>query len=226
MERTLDNRRLVYFTIGFILSLIGLIIIAITTTRIVGLTISEEPIKTTSNLAGVWSTVLGILVLSKARKRNKKGQAAMEFLMTYGWAMLAGIAAIGTLATVGIFEPEMQTAAVISPPFYSNAFSSLVNQNGRLAIKLELIQNLQETITIQNIEITVNGDQITETCPLLNPPPPVPLSSREKKIFTIRCTAGNFPVGKNIKGDIKIFYKRSGSQLEQIATGTITGKVG
>ena len=28
---------------------------------------------------------------------NKKGQAAMEFLMTYGWAILAAIIVIGVL---------------------------------------------------------------------------------------------------------------------------------
>ena len=34
---------------------------------------------------------------------NKRGQAAMEFLMTYGWAILAAITAIGVLAYFGVF---------------------------------------------------------------------------------------------------------------------------
>lgn len=36
--------------------------------------------------------------------QNKKGQAAMEFLMTYGWAILAAIIAIGVLAYFGVFS--------------------------------------------------------------------------------------------------------------------------
>ncbi len=36
---------------------------------------------------------------------NKKSQAAMEFLMTYGWAILAAIIAIGVLAYMGVFSP-------------------------------------------------------------------------------------------------------------------------
>ncbi len=36
---------------------------------------------------------------------NNKGQAAMEFLMTYGWAILAAIIAIGVLSYFGIFSP-------------------------------------------------------------------------------------------------------------------------
>lgn len=36
----------------------------------------------------------------------KKGQLAMEFLMTYGWAILASIIAIGVLAYFGVFSPS------------------------------------------------------------------------------------------------------------------------
>ena len=37
-------------------------------------------------------------------KSRKKGQAAMEFLMTYGWAILAAIVVIGALAYFGVFN--------------------------------------------------------------------------------------------------------------------------
>jgi hypothetical protein len=36
----------------------------------------------------------------------KKGQAAMEFLMTYGWAILVVLAAIGALAYFGVLSPN------------------------------------------------------------------------------------------------------------------------
>ena len=36
---------------------------------------------------------------------NKKGQAAMEFLMTYGWALLVVLIAIGALASFGVLNP-------------------------------------------------------------------------------------------------------------------------
>lgn len=38
--------------------------------------------------------------------RQKKGQAAMEFLMTYGWAILVVLAAIGALAYFGVLSPD------------------------------------------------------------------------------------------------------------------------
>ncbi len=36
----------------------------------------------------------------------KKGQAAMEFLMTYGWAILVVLIAIGALAYFGVLSPS------------------------------------------------------------------------------------------------------------------------
>ena len=38
--------------------------------------------------------------------RHKKSQAAMEFLMTYGWAILVVLAAIAALAYFGVLSPE------------------------------------------------------------------------------------------------------------------------
>lgn len=37
---------------------------------------------------------------------NRKGQAALEFLMTYGWAILVVLAAIGALAYFGVLSPS------------------------------------------------------------------------------------------------------------------------
>lgn len=36
----------------------------------------------------------------------RKGQAAMEFLMTYGWAILVVLIAIGALAYFGVLSPD------------------------------------------------------------------------------------------------------------------------
>ena len=37
---------------------------------------------------------------------NKKSQAALEFMMTYGWAILVVLVAIGALAYFGVLSPE------------------------------------------------------------------------------------------------------------------------
>jgi hypothetical protein len=40
---------------------------------------------------------------------NKKGQAALEFMMTYGWAILVVLAAIGALSYFGVLNPTKLT---------------------------------------------------------------------------------------------------------------------
>ena len=37
---------------------------------------------------------------------TRKGQAATEFIMTYGWAILVVLAAIGALAYFGVLSPD------------------------------------------------------------------------------------------------------------------------
>ena len=50
---------------------------------------------------------------------QKKGQAAMEFLMTYGWAILEAITAIGVLAYIGVFSPSnyISNMVTVNAPF-------------------------------------------------------------------------------------------------------------
>ena len=44
--------------------------------------------------------------MSEKLMMRKKGQAAMEFLMTYGWAILVVLVAIGALAYFGVLSPD------------------------------------------------------------------------------------------------------------------------
>src|SRR3989338_4683684 len=39
-------------------------------------------------------------------RKSGKGQAALEFLMTYGWAILVVLIVIGALAYFGVFNPS------------------------------------------------------------------------------------------------------------------------
>lgn len=38
--------------------------------------------------------------------KNKSGQAVMEFLMTYGWAILVVLMAVGILTYLGLFDQD------------------------------------------------------------------------------------------------------------------------
>ena len=47
---------------------------------------------------------------------KKKGQAAMEYLMTYGWAILAVVIVGGVLYYYGVFEPDLPNQGCPNQP--------------------------------------------------------------------------------------------------------------
>lgn len=48
---------------------------------------------------------------------NKKSQSAMEYLMTYGWAVLIILVALGSLYYLGVFTPSTPSTCQIQAPF-------------------------------------------------------------------------------------------------------------
>ena len=93
--------------------------------------------------------------------QNKKGQAAMEFLMTYGWAILAAIVAIGVLAYFGVFSPGKLagSSAIVNNPFYANSWQVLST-----AINLEMTNNGGDTLTVSKILVNGTGANSGDNC--------------------------------------------------------------
>ena len=51
------------------------------------------------------------------RITSKKGQVAMEFLMTYGWAILIILIAVAALWLLGVFSPSTVNRCQVEAPF-------------------------------------------------------------------------------------------------------------
>lgn len=70
---------------------------------------------------------------------NKRGQAAMEFLMTYGWAIVVVLAAIGALAYFGVLSPQKllpdRTTFSAPLPNVDNAVVTLTGNTVQIAFK-------------------------------------------------------------------------------------------
>lgn len=153
---------------------------------------------------------------------HKKGQAAMEFLMTYGWAILAAIIAIGVLAYFGVFSPGKYTtgSTVVNPPFYANAWNIQEDLGGAgEGIQLELRNNGGEDFDISDITI-VSG---TITC--TDPVGVTSIAAGATAAFDLDCGAAGFVAGDSFKGDITISYTKAGSAIVLTSTGTIAEKV-
>ena len=148
--------------------------------------------------------------------KSKKGQAAMEFLMTYGWAILAAVIAIGVLAYFGVFSPGKYVSgtAVVSAPFYIQAHNVKTNQ-----VNLGIKNNGGEDYNITSI--TVGSGCATTTVPGAITAD----GATSTKDVTISCTTSPGAVGASYKGDITIKYTKAGSSIELTSTGTMAEKV-
>ncbi len=109
---------------------------------------------------------------------NRKGQAATEFLMTYGWAILIVIVVGGILAYYGVFSPGklMGTSKVgfsqvdVAQPWSLNAAGALslkvVNKVGQdINITAIYINGVSKPITPSSVDVSAGAtsDWITVT---------------------------------------------------------------
>ena len=144
---------------------------------------------------------------------NKKGQAALEFLMTYGWAILAAIIVIGALGTYFYFNQGGKDTVFIGEPFYGVASSITAGTTNE--IKVEIENKGGEDVTQVIINVTGAGCIASTASDLFT-------SSAGPQITTLDCTAigtGTF------KGNLEVSYLRPGSQLPLQVTGSISGPI-
>jgi len=148
--------------------------------------------------------------------RKKRGQAAMEFLMTYGWAILAAIIAIGVLAYFGVFSPGqfIGSSAIVTAPFYANAWNVDASN-----VNIELQNNGGETLFVAKVALT-DLDGAT-SCTALEPYGHI--GSGRANVTTVACAG--MTVGETFKGDVTITYFKIGGQLNLTSTGSITDTV-
>jgi len=77
-------------------------------------------------------------------KKLKKAQAAMEFLMTYGWAILVVLVAIGALAYFGVLNPGkyLPASCVITPGISCDDFVVRANGDATIILRNGMGQSL------------------------------------------------------------------------------------
>jgi len=86
--------------------------------------------------------------------RHSRAQAAMEFLMTYGWAVLILMVVIAILYYLGVFSPSPPRSCVFPAGFTCYEFE--VYQNGSLY--LDVGQATGKMVTVTAVGCGVTGD--------------------------------------------------------------------
>ncbi|MBS3102914.1 hypothetical protein J4458_05730 [Candidatus Woesearchaeota archaeon] len=153
---------------------------------------------------------------------RRKSQAALEFLITYGWALLAILITLAALYYFGIldFAKYLPDRCLFTSQLECVDF---VMKNNEIIFKL--VNNLGEQITVQSISLTNDA-----TPPLSCTPPAAGFSwnpSDEKDFTFTSCSGGGFIKNEQVEAKVTLTYfaPATPSQPLHAVNGKIQGRV-
>jgi hypothetical protein len=144
----------------------------------------------------------------------KKAQAAMEFLMTYGWAILVVLAAIGALAYFGVLSPErfMPGQCTITGGFSCIEWKL---DDGANELRMYIQNNLG--VDAENVGFAVKDKDGTWCTTAGNVSALV--NGARTNVSVTGCSLDQ----TSFKGNVYIDYRKSGETETHQASGSITG---
>ena len=157
--------------------------------------------------------------------KSKRSQSALEYMMTYGWAILIIVIVAVILYSMGIFNPSSSVTFTSSGFSPFTVSSSLCNNLGyKIAIIAGPIPNNANYITINKVFVTsaTGANTTTASYTLTNP---VTLKSGQSTtiiIPNVACTAAK--VHYSFSAKIQYSYTAGTLGLQYVNTsGTIAG---
>ncbi|MEK6876243.1 MAG: hypothetical protein AABX63_02440, partial [Nanoarchaeota archaeon] len=146
--------------------------------------------------------------------KKKKSQAAMEFLMTYGWAILVVLVAIGALAYFGVLSPDKFLPAKCQLPA-GIACTDFKLQSGSGAANTVTVV-LRNGMGFDATGVTVAVTDCTGT--------PVAISLANGAQQQIIDTTCGLTGGSKFSGDVNVSYTNADTGLAHKVQGSITGR--
>ncbi len=156
---------------------------------------------------------------------NKKAQAAMEFLMTYGWAIMIVLIGIGALFFLGVFNPSTPSTCNIASPFIcqDTAVKAIGAPVSNHNIVLKIAATNIDTATISNIR--ANGVQCPNGNIQVDGVVKQDVSGARTQPVTITCLmAATGQAGTKISGTFDISWTKQFG-VAHLTAGTFSGTV-
>jgi hypothetical protein len=156
-----------------------------------------------------------IIVEKRVFKMVRKGQAATEFLMTYGWALLVLAIALGSL---GYYFISQDSLVPESCAFVDDSLSCLGHKINSSGIYVEIKNFVGQPINITRVDCEIDGVYENNT---LN----VFLGSGASSADIV-CPHSLIPVGRQlIRTNVVIYYIIQGQQFPRTSEGNVIGYV-
>lgn len=178
----------------------------------------------------------------------RKAQSAMEFLMTYGWAILAVMVALGALAYTGVINPmnflpnsciASSTWTCVGKPYYSvdGIGVPMIRQSVKVNIGYDLVilptasisgfpqgcKTLAKICTQGSTECYANGIYVGAGSDIMTVPGQ-PSKIVDESIYALYVSCPGMSKGTRFKGRIDIDYVNPTSGITKKATLQISGK--
>jgi hypothetical protein len=138
----------------------------------------------------------------------------MEFLMTYGWAILVVLAAIAALAYFGVLSPDRFLPEKCTLP----SGVACLDFTGTAATVTLVIQN-SAGFDMQSVSVYVNSTTDNFGCTAAGD---TTLTDGEKDTYT--CTTGGLDSGK-FKGTLSIAYVNAQTTMSHVKSGELILKI-
>ncbi|MFH1063874.1 MAG: hypothetical protein V1729_02220 [Candidatus Woesearchaeota archaeon] len=152
-------------------------------------------------------------IFRKAKCVDKRAQSAMEFLMTYGWAILVVLAAIGALAYFGVLSPAKffpESCTLSSTSGVGCMDFKLTETTGHFL----LVNGGGRDIIVNNMTVGPCSTSFDRNFP-------------DGQSYLFNLTGCSFAAkGSNVKYDMTISYTAIISGFSKSASGSVTAVIG
>jgi len=149
-----------------------------------------------------------------------RAQSAMEFLMTYGWAILLMLVVVSVLFYMGVLSPRSVAPNSLAFPAGFTAYDYQLDSSARLY--LDLGQAVGEDINILSVLCAreAGGDSPTGSSPITSY-----IGNGDHEIVAngnILCQGAS---GSFYKGKVTVYYTRMGSQFVKKVVGDLSHRI-
>ena len=157
----------------------------------------------------------------------KRLQSALEFMMTYGWAILVVIIVLATIYALGILGSATSTPNSCTFPSNIGCLNAALLPTGVLQVNLQ--QATSDTINV--VAIGCNDQGLSNSMTPVSPPATIPTGGNAT--FSVQCywtvahslAPYNAPIGQSFKGYLMINYTDLTTGFTQTGIGSVLQKV-
>ena len=169
-------------------------------------------------------------------KNFRKGQAALEFLTTYGWAFLVILVMIGALGYFGILSPGnfLPQRCNVGPEFSCDEYQVVANQptDGNVTMDIIFRSQIGEAFVINASDtscgfgeegtVPVQGVGVGNSVDSINYTDPQTIGAGGELVIRCVFNDGVFPpVGDKVRFDVQTSYRPVGGQFSKPITAEL-----